>query len=512
MRGTSGRIRFPGAWYYAAVVGALIIGGSLFSAPQVAHADPHAMFYTVVGQQQLFFNVLAALDQADYVESLEQRNNLVTKRDQAQPTPGLDAIVNSTHSDLSTVLTRGVTLEGNDLWTAYQAQQLAREAASRNAVSEFVAVGCERGLGRVGCSRDPNLWQQNEAFVTDPVAWANQPFTEGVMGALLSGTTQDEKVRDDRLNNVDPRQAPTPRAFSPLIAGLRQAVDQEKDPVLKNLKQDFISYILDTAALEFLPNPVRTTALNNIKLADDGSAEPTFTLSSDGKTNGDKLSGADYVDQYLATSNGISNLISAVHDELLNGQNFITAAQNIEEQNGAVADIGLKSPRLQIGDNKSSTFWGPLTPSINTPAYAKQALTQATANTIGLADQNTLFAPPTAANTPGNTKLVGPKDVTSPTGSVLGATSTNNDQQGQVLGLLDNANLSAYQNQYFDASNTLGRGLNTNPVAPNREDVITSALRAFTNDTYRHSDPTANNCGYCLNLTSLLTNYAIKQP
>ncbi|HSX24585.1 MAG TPA: hypothetical protein VLG69_01320, partial [Candidatus Andersenbacteria bacterium] len=33
-----------------------------------AHADPHAVFYTDRAQEQLFYNVLAALNQADYVE------------------------------------------------------------------------------------------------------------------------------------------------------------------------------------------------------------------------------------------------------------------------------------------------------------------------------------------------------------------------------------------------------------------------------------------------------------
>lgn len=38
-----------------------------FLAP-TAWADPHAVFYTDKGQEQVFYNVLAALNQADYVE------------------------------------------------------------------------------------------------------------------------------------------------------------------------------------------------------------------------------------------------------------------------------------------------------------------------------------------------------------------------------------------------------------------------------------------------------------
>ncbi len=36
--------------------------------PLITFADPHAMFYTDRGQEQVFYNVLAALNQADYVE------------------------------------------------------------------------------------------------------------------------------------------------------------------------------------------------------------------------------------------------------------------------------------------------------------------------------------------------------------------------------------------------------------------------------------------------------------
>jgi len=36
--------------------------------PKFAFADPHAMFFTDRGQEQVFYNVLAALNQADYVE------------------------------------------------------------------------------------------------------------------------------------------------------------------------------------------------------------------------------------------------------------------------------------------------------------------------------------------------------------------------------------------------------------------------------------------------------------
>lgn len=54
-------------------VGLIIAFVALFSLgifvfPREVFADPHAIFFTDRGQEQLFFNVLAALNQADYVE------------------------------------------------------------------------------------------------------------------------------------------------------------------------------------------------------------------------------------------------------------------------------------------------------------------------------------------------------------------------------------------------------------------------------------------------------------
>jgi hypothetical protein len=53
-----------------ALAGTAIALGTLRATP--AFADPHAVFYTDRGQEQVFFNVLAALNQADYVEPPRQ--------------------------------------------------------------------------------------------------------------------------------------------------------------------------------------------------------------------------------------------------------------------------------------------------------------------------------------------------------------------------------------------------------------------------------------------------------
>ena len=47
----------------------LLVVITIVSFARPASADPHAMFYTDRAQEQLFYNVLAALNQADYVEA-----------------------------------------------------------------------------------------------------------------------------------------------------------------------------------------------------------------------------------------------------------------------------------------------------------------------------------------------------------------------------------------------------------------------------------------------------------
>jgi len=51
---------------------AMLVGTGMWILPRAAYADPHAVFYTDRAQEQLFYNFLAALNQADYVEDPNQ--------------------------------------------------------------------------------------------------------------------------------------------------------------------------------------------------------------------------------------------------------------------------------------------------------------------------------------------------------------------------------------------------------------------------------------------------------
>lgn len=55
------------------LLGVLLMLGALLLRPGEVLADPHATFFTDRAQEQLFYNVLAALNQADFVEP--PRNN-----------------------------------------------------------------------------------------------------------------------------------------------------------------------------------------------------------------------------------------------------------------------------------------------------------------------------------------------------------------------------------------------------------------------------------------------------
>ena len=114
------------------------------------NSGPPAVFYTAIGQQQLFFNVLAALDQADFVEPptgqfsrelLEQERGAVPA---APPfTTEQSQLITSTETDLSSVLTRPITLEGNDLYTDYLVRQLSAENARVTSAGLLSEAACE---------------------------------------------------------------------------------------------------------------------------------------------------------------------------------------------------------------------------------------------------------------------------------------------------------------------------------------------------------------------------------
>ncbi|MDO8511851.1 MAG: hypothetical protein Q7S57_01145 [bacterium] len=137
-----------------------------FSLATPALADPHAMFYTDKGQQQVFYNFLAALNQADYVEapnspdpytppsppstsynpsnpariySDEIVGNYIATRG-GLPTPGPSAQPETQErSNLPRIMVRQVTSDNGD---AFYRQQLAQRAYAEEVRSILSFLVC----------------------------------------------------------------------------------------------------------------------------------------------------------------------------------------------------------------------------------------------------------------------------------------------------------------------------------------------------------------------------------
>jgi hypothetical protein len=238
----------------------------------LALADPHAVFYTDRAQEQLFYNVLAALNQADYVEpSFGQfpytRQNLVAQR-AAAPVPSqlagqqtqlpftqeTNPTINATHTDLPSVVTRNITLEGNDVWTAYLVQNFALETSTRKSENELARVYCERGFGIVGCNTNNPLasQEQGSAFVTNTGNLDNA-ITVGQDAILRSGSEYEQGIRnyiatqDESTAHKPGDPAYLPRPDNAEVSALNKNIEKNNQTlgatVLYHLEKYYQSYI-----------------------------------------------------------------------------------------------------------------------------------------------------------------------------------------------------------------------------------------------------------------------------
>jgi len=522
---------------------------------KVALADPHAVFYTAVGQQQLFFNVLAALDQADYVEPADgpysySRETLLNRRAEQGFGREENTTVNSTKSDLSSILTRNITLEGNDLWTAYLSVQFARESSRRNALDELVRLYCMRSFGRIGCSDDPLEQNPDIAFVSDPIQWKGEVFEEGVLGAALSGTREDQSIRRQRLEDRDkPFVRQQPRAYSRFIASLRKIVESETDPLIKQIKSEKLQTLITESLGQYSYLPVDPHVFDDITYSeqtlDDGTKvyNPTIAYSyyDDGDPGTETVKADEYIGRLMSATIGLDQLKIAVSQELERGAEFIKTIQSFQTADGALADVTIKPTYVSTcydgvdsdgdgfvdeldndchydGDNNNpysfdrtrsenglpnnSSEIADLGVEIISPAHAKLALTQALADTFGDADQNLIYAPANAEQFPGDTTLVGPKGSPTPLPSpgVSGATtlpqsvSFNTTGSPAVAGITD-----IYD--YYARPDKDPLTPEVNPKAPHQEEAGIDALNALTGDTYYLN---YEDCGFCGFLDDLL--------
>lgn len=248
----------------------LLVVIGVFGGGRAAKADPHAVFYTAIGQQQLFFNVLAALDQADFVEPKSGefgREQLISERGGVSAIPPFTAeqnrLITSTETDLSSIITRPITLGGHDLYTDYLVRQLAIES-NRSAGTELLAFAqCENVFGKFNCGEAPDLGsvagirdgqvkgitsealaaehaepgtpefyetQQKAAgkeYVLDALEYGSRWFLNGSMAAMMSGL-----IGGSPDNEID-------KDFREGAADEEKNVNAEKEP---------LAYSVDLAA------------------------------------------------------------------------------------------------------------------------------------------------------------------------------------------------------------------------------------------------------------------------
>ena len=365
-------MRFSFNWRFLPPVTAAAVLVILFGLnTQTAFADPHAVFYTVSGQQQLFFNMLAALDQADYVEpakptvglpSGESREKLLEKRTTAGFGPEKSGVLNATKTELAGVLARGITLEGNDLWSSYLAHQFALETARRTDSAEVIRVFCMRGLGFKDCAENqenPKIAQarKDHTFETDPEAPVDRAVAAGEAVAI-SGTAIDQTIRRNDLspNNLDPNKF---RPYNTTIAALWAAAGS--DPNKLYLVQNLVSNVLNISSSAVSSNTLRALTI-------DSNGNATLAQPSAGESSLDSLTTA------------FSDILSQPAQIL----SSVTSAQNSQEAVDATKTVdGIKADTFPVAYAAPGGKIGQIDERLRAPAAAKVAQLDTAVQTVG---------------------------------------------------------------------------------------------------------------------------------
>lgn len=234
----------------ALLFGIFLMSVGFVSVP-AAQADPHGVFFTVVGQQQLFFNILAALNQADYVEPLNLRTQLRQRRDEAGYASSQHSALTTTQTDLADVVTRQVSLEGEDVRTQERADEYAREVVRQRQAAELIAQYCREAFGSEDCAalanrenlpvdpRQPFL-ERERSFIQDPVGYALLPLVYGAGGVLSSGTEEHQKAAELVLEEARKGGPVLPLAYSRQVAALRKEAANHADPAVKDFIENLI--------------------------------------------------------------------------------------------------------------------------------------------------------------------------------------------------------------------------------------------------------------------------------
>lgn len=465
-------------------IGLLVVGSVFFVNAKSAHADPHAMFYTVVGQQQLFFNVLAALDQADYVEPASVRDQLLVARQQAGFSPESDPRATSTATQLSGLLTRPITLEGNDLWTSYLLHQYAVETFRTNATDELYRVFCEQGLGRIGCSEDARAQQQQEVFNLDPIERAEAPY-RGAVAAFDSGSEYDQKKRDELIDpKSDARQEPRP--YDASIARLRQENNEDYDQILNRLSSHVSTVGNETVNPKFL------------QAVDIDNGEPALKDGQDysiSDITGIATSFLQLPTQAGAVANRASNQVRQYQDAESPRGDVLADARPIQQsKNGK--NITSKLAITNPAQSREALIEG--IPELLAQSNASQYYTPSDGPSLGQESARELLnqdgGGSSAGGDQGDGSVAGAQDVPLTRGS------------GEVAGIFD---ILSGLYQIYDFYDEPIESGDPGTAIKTREQGEIAALRAITGNNFRTGDPDVNeeDCGFCSDLDGYLNSF-----
>lgn len=482
---------------------------SVLTFARPAYADPHAVFYTDRAQEQFFYNSLAALNQADFVEpSLSDgtgrtREELLGRRSAAvaqnQPvTPPKQGqsenfiqeqnpLITQTHTDLPAILSRSVTLEGNDLWTAYLVNQFALETATRRSTSELARIFCERGLGRVGCSSEPKAQQQESAFITKPASLVGE-LKVGASAALSSGDAEAKKISQSILDGETISGA---NGFNNTATN---------DPIFKIERPEDASLAAlrkNESANEETSNLINTLASSITNLGSRINPDMFSGVTFDSEGSPRVAKDATF-DEYTEKLFQLASLPSELLSVRSRSEQLIRNSQAYRTNSTAVADYILES--------KSNDGSGSLLAKITTPASTKLAAINALAELEAEAAVNQNYTNPRSISQAGNRSLVDPSLTPSQLGT-LGTTDGLPDV-GSVAGIstFDQQLAEKYQENY-DAPQPITLSPSVYDQGTLLEPGTFDALVAFTNDTHRRADtdnPIASKSAFSIDIKSIL--------
>ncbi|MEO6077820.1 MAG: hypothetical protein ABIP54_03465 [Candidatus Andersenbacteria bacterium] len=486
----------------------------------LALADPHAVFYTDRAQEQLFYNVLAALNQADYVEpgigdfpyarnNLAQNRNFAANPDPASQNtsplgPETNLVLRQTHTDLPSVVSRNITLDGNDLWTAYLLNQYALETDTRRATSELLRKLCTSALGLIGCSTNPGpANQQSEAFVTT-IDQLNQPNLSAI--SPLGTGTQGQKDTIAKMTGTKITDPTAPAdALNPENVEVSRAINI---PLTGNASIDALHGATqsDQDAANTVDNVTRSVVASRYSSAIDPNTFTNIQFSTkDNQPKADFKEDTSFADQINAIT-GLSNLTTGAIQASQQGLEQGLAFQKLQQQTPSLAKYTLTKDgggvKATITD-PSTAISGQLASAID--VYAKQPLSLKTASS------NNLLSP-------GQATILTRQPVTStgsaaqqnPSQPLADASLNLSSPNAQVAGISTDQYAQDYNNLLNTTYNTpagTSSNVGTAPaLAPSFDEPANAQFGQAISNQQAFGNPVEAQCGFCTDLDPILKN------